>query len=135
MKRPFLYAVLGAVLSLSIGLALDEAELTTKMKAIGKHMGGLKKAMEAKDMAAVAEHAKGVGDNLKGTGKFWKDRGNDDGVKWTKDAGMASRALAKAAQDNNADEVKASMAKMGAACKGCHEVHREKGPDGTYKVK
>lgn len=135
MKRPFLYAVLGAVLSLSLGLALDEKELETKMKAIGDHMGGLKKAMAAKDMAAVADHAKGVTDNLKGTGKFWKDRGADDGVKFTKDASIASKALAKAAKDNNADEVKASMSAMGAACKGCHEAHRTKSPEGKYGIK
>ncbi len=135
MKRPFLFAVLGAILSLSLGLALDEQEFTTKMKAIGDHMGGLKKALAAKDMAAVSMHAKGVTDNLKGTGKFWKDKGADDGVKFTKDASKASKDLAKAADDSNADEVKASMSAMGAACKGCHEAHRTKGPDGKYGFK
>lgn len=135
MKKPFLYAVLGAVLSLSLGLALDEQELHTKMKAIGDHMGGLKKAMAAKDMAQVAEHAKGISSNLKGTGAFWKEKGMDDGVKFTKDSSIAAKALAKAASENNADEAKASMAKMGAACKGCHEAHREKLPDGKYKIK
>ncbi|MGH9721265.1 MAG: cytochrome c, partial [Bryobacteraceae bacterium] len=39
------------------------------------------------------------------------------------DAAMASM---KAAQEKNVDAWKASLGAMGAACKGCHTVHRKR---------
>ncbi|MDX1982505.1 MAG: cytochrome c [Bryobacteraceae bacterium] len=134
MKKPFIFALLG-VISISLGLALDEKELHTKMKAAGDHMGGLRKGMQAGNMEEVAKHSEGISGALRGTGAFWRERKMDDAVKFTRDGMAAARELTAAAKAGKADEAKAASAKLGGSCKGCHEAHREKLPDGTYKIK
>jgi hypothetical protein len=134
MKKPFIFALLG-VISISLGLALDEKELQTKMKAAGDHMGGLRKAMQASNMEEVAKHSEGISEAMRGTGAFWRDKKMDDAVKFTRDGMAAARELTAAAKAGKADEAKAASAKLGGSCKGCHDAHREKLPDGTYKIK
>lgn len=134
MKKLLAGVAAGAVLSTML-MALDEKELTKKMKAAGEHMGPIRKSAQAQSMPDVATHAKAMVQALEGTETFWKDRNLPQAVKWSEDGVVAAKALAKAAEENNADGVRAAMSKLGASCKSCHDVHREKLPDGTYKIK
>lgn len=134
MKKIAFFAALCA-LAVSMFAAMSEPELAKKMKSVGDHNGALRKALQAGSMPDVAAHAQGVHDALMGTDAFWAEHKSDEGVKWTKDGLVASAAVAAAAKAGNADEVKASMGKLGASCKGCHTKHREQVSEGKYKVK
>ncbi|MFN7939085.1 MAG: cytochrome c [Bryobacteraceae bacterium] len=136
MKKMLLAAgVLTAMLA-SMMWALDEKQVSTKMKSAGDHMGGLRKAMGAKDMAAVSTHAKGIADAMGGgVDAFWKGMGMEKAAEWQVASHKAANELAAAASANNADGVRSAMGALGGTCKQCHEAHREKLADGTYKIK
>jgi hypothetical protein len=43
--------------------------------------------------------------------------------------------VSKLAADGMCDEAVVEQKKIGATCQGCHGAHREKLPDGSYKMK
>lgn len=135
MKRFFLAGLAGGALLGSLLFAMDEKELHVKMKKAGDHMGALRKSMQAKAMPEVAAQAKGIAAALEGTDAFWAARNKQDAVGWSKEGVEAAHALAQAAESGNADAVRTAMGKLGGSCKSCHDVHREKLPDGTYRIK
>ncbi|MCS7024441.1 MAG: hypothetical protein NZV14_06535 [Bryobacteraceae bacterium] len=135
MKKVLAFCALGAVLCWTLGAAMSEAELEKRMKAAGDHMGGLRKAMQAGSMADVATHAQAIHDALKGTEEFWAAHKAERAVGWTKEGVDAALALVAAAKANNAADAKAASGKVGAACKSCHEVHREKIGENQYRIK
>ena len=137
MKKSLLFASLAALLgaALAFGYAMDEAELSKHMKAVGKSQGMLREGMKTADMAKVAEGAEGIATHLTGTDEFWTAHKLDDAVKHTQDGIAAAKAVAAAAKANDVAAVKTSMQKMGGSCKGCHDAHREKVGENEYKVK
>ncbi|MBI4907438.1 MAG: hypothetical protein HY820_27685 [Acidobacteria bacterium] len=135
MKKTFVSGLAGMLLGASMLMALDEKELTTKMKAAGDHMNAIRKAMQGGAMADVATHAKGMVSALDGTEGFWKERKMDDAVKFNLDGLEGARALVKAAEGSDNAAARTAASKMGGACKSCHEAHREKVSDGVYRIK
>ena len=136
MKKMRLAASVLSVMLASIVWALDEKQVSQKMKSAGDHMGGLRKAMGAKDMAAVSTHAKGIADAMGGgVDEFWKGMGLAKAAEWQVASHKAASELAAAASSNNADGVRSAMGALGGTCKQCHEAHREKLADGSYKIK
>ena len=135
MKKMLFAASVLSVMLASIVWALDEKEVAQKMKSAGDHMGGLRKAMGAKDMAAVSTHAKGIADAMHGVDEFWKGMGMAKAAEWQVASHKAAHDLAAAASANNADGVRSAMGALGGTCKQCHEAHREKLADGSYKIK
>lgn len=135
MKKMLFAAGVLSVMLASIVWALDEKEVSQKMKSAGDHMGGLRKAMGAKDMAQVSTHAKGIADAMDGVDGFWKSMGMTQAAEWQVASHKAASDLAAAASANNADGVRSAMGALGGTCKQCHEAHREKLADGTYKIK
>lgn len=134
MNRSIWFAIASLALASSL-VALDEAQLEKKMKAAGEHMGALRKAMQANSMPDVATHAKGLVAAMDGTDSFWAERKMADAVTFNKDGLAAAKELAAAAEAGHADHAKSAMAKVGGSCKGCHDAHREKLPDGKYRIK
>jgi hypothetical protein len=115
--------------------AVDEAGLRTAMKASGPAHGALGKKIAAKDASAGAD-AKKLETWFKGdTAKYFKKAKMEDGVKWSKDAAMEYKAIAKAVAASKWDDAAAAHKKASATCQGCHGKHREKAADGSYKVK
>lgn len=113
----------------------DETLLRTAMKAAGPAHGGLGKKIAAKD-ASAGEDAKKLEAWFKGdTQKFFKKMKSEEGVKWSKDAAMEYKNIAKAAAAGKWEDAAASHKKASATCQGCHGKHREKAADGSYKVK
>jgi hypothetical protein len=135
MKKTFLCGLTGALLGASMLLALDEKELTKKMKSAGEQMNAIRKSMGAGAMADVAMRAKGMAEALDGTESFWADRKMDDAVKFSRDGLAGAQDLARAAEANDAAAARTASSKMGGSCKSCHEAHREKVSDGVYKIK
>jgi len=56
-------------------------------------------------------------------------------LKSSRDGRAAARELAATAQAGNAAGAKQAFTALGGTCKSCHDVHREKLPDGTYRIK
>lgn len=111
----------------------DEAPLRDAMKKIGPANGALGKKIAAKDATAAAD-AKQLAAWFAGVQKFWKSRKAADAVGFAKTAGAEYKAIGKLAAAGKWDDAAATHKKMGANCKGCHDVHREKAADG-WKIK
>jgi hypothetical protein len=99
------------------------------LKDIGKQNGQIKKGID------VAENAKAMAKAMKQVAAFWKGRTSEVAMKTCKECRDGALAIAKAAQADDQAGVKAGMKMVGAGCKGCHDVHREKTGENQYKIK
>ena len=116
-------------------LAATEQEHAKWMKTVQKASGDLKKGIEAKDADAASKEAKTLVESFKTIGAFYGDRNTADAVKMAKDSEMAAGEVEAAVASKDFDKAGASLKRMMGSCGGCHKVHREKGEDGTYKIK
>ena len=67
---------------------------------------------------------------------FWKTRkAAEDAVKWSDDSAAAATATVAAVRAGDWEKVKSSWDGVGKNCKACHDKHREKLDDGSYKIK
>lgn len=132
MKRLLVLSFVASFLALA---AADHDELSKAMKTAGSTMGPLKKALDAGTMAEVGPAAAKLEGAFTATEAFWTGRKVADATKWSQDALAAAGALRKAGEAGSADAAKAAFIKIAGTCKGCHDAHREKLPDGTFKIK
>lgn len=118
----------------TVAMAQDEADLAKWMKATNAEMGAIRKAdpKTGPDVAASADKIAVVYDQSKG---FWEKRNVPDAVQWTEEGKEAAMTMSAAAKANDSEKVMASMKILGGTCKSCHDAHREKLADGTYKIK
>lgn len=117
------------------GAEKGEEDLEKGMKAAGGNMSSLRKNVEAKNKTEIIRAAKEMEKIFKQSKKFFAKQKMEDGVKWSQDAKDAAKALANAAKKDDAENVASSMKALGATCQACHGAHREKLPDGKYKLK
>lgn len=125
-----LMAVLSAALLVA---AIPEEAHHASMKAAGSSMRPLRGAIEAKNNAEAAAIAGKLATAFVDVEKFWIERKADDAIGFAKTA-IASANEIKTAAEAGSDAV-AAFGKLGGTCKGCHDSHREKLDDGTYKIK
>lgn len=115
--------------------AQDEAEFPKWMKATGGAMGNLRK-MESKtgdEAVANAQKVATVYEQMEG---YWAKRPDAaDAVKLSQDGKTAALELVAAAKANDAEKAGAAFRTVSGTCKGCHDAHREKAADGSYKIK
>jgi hypothetical protein len=117
-----------------VALAMDEAAFQKDMKAIDQHAAVIRKlaARTDADAAPNAEKLAVLYGNMK---SFWQERNIEDATKWSEDGRVAALELVDAAKAGDAAKAEASWKALGSTCRSCHTAHREKLPDGTYKIK
>lgn len=104
----------------------SEEDLDKSMKLVGKTMGELRKANEAKDEAALKAGGKVLVEQFTLAAKFWAKHKMADATEMNEKTLAAAKALADGS---------GAFASVGATCKGCHDIYREKLADGSYKLK
>ncbi len=119
----------------AIGLAQDDDAYKAWMKSVPPAVGGIRKNLEAKSNEAVVPDAKKLEDVFSKSAEYWTKKGVTDAAGWSKDAQMAAAKVATAAAAGDTDGAMAAMKGVTGSCKGCHETHREKLADGSYKIK
>ena len=119
----------------AMGLAQDEDAYRGWMKAAPPAVGGIRKNLEAKSMEAVIDDAKKLEHIFGQSAEFWTKKGGADAAGWSKDAQAAAAKVASAAAAGDAEGAAAAFKTVTGSCKGCHEAHREKLADGSYKIK
>jgi hypothetical protein len=128
------------VVSLFLGLtamawAQDEDAYKGWMKATAPAVGAVRKNLEAKANDAVAADAKKLEEIFAHSAEFWTKKGVTDAAGWSKDAQAAAAKTATAAAAGDTEAAAAAFKGVTTSCKGCHDVHREKAADGSYKMK
>lgn len=135
MKKTMIAAAMSAVLVAGIAWAQDHEEFEKWMKETNAGFAGLRKTAAAKngpETAATAEKLAGLFENVKG---HFEEHKMADGIKIAQNAHEAAKDLASAAQSGDWDKASADLRTIGGACQGCHAAHREKLPDGSFKMK
>ena len=97
-------------------------------------MGGLKKALDAKNTAEAAQAAHKLEDVFSQVEKYMTEQKVQDAAGFAKDAGSAAKEIASAANAGSASDASAGFGKLGGTCKSCHDAHREK-VDGGFRFK
>lgn len=111
--------------------ASEEAPADHKkwMKDAGEYMGKLRKGVD------VEQSATGMAEVMKQTQGFWSKRTSDVAGKSSQDAISESMKIVEAAKAGDKAGVSASLKGVGAACKSCHDMHREKVSETEYRIK
>ena len=138
MKSKFFCALAWLAFSLTTvraADALDEKSFQQLMKEVGKTAKGMKDNATAKNAAAVEKDAARTAEIYTQMAVFWKARKAEDAAKLSTDSATAASATAAAAKAGDWDKVKTSWGGVGKNCKDCHDHHREKLDDGSYKIK
>ena len=129
-------AALGiAAVVTGIGLAQNDSEFQELMKSTAGAVKQLNSEVTAKNGQAASGKAKEVEANFKKMEAFWSDREKDDAVEWAQDAQASAADIAESASGGDFEAAAASLKELGATCGSCHKVHREKLPDGGFKIK
>lgn len=115
--------------------AVDEKQFHKLMKQVGKVSKDYKANFEAKNGAVLEKDAAAAAAAYALMAGFWKSRKADDAVKWSEDSATAATAMATAVKAGNWESVKTHWNAVSKNCKGCHDAHREKLPEGGYKIK
>jgi len=115
-------------------LGQDDAELSKSMKTIGKTMNTLR-GMETKTGPDATQNAEKLVEAYKTTQAYWASKKVEDATKWSAASLEQAQTLLTAAKAGEQDKAAAAFKELGGGCRTCHEAHREKLADGSYKVK
>ena len=115
-------------------LAQDEAALEKNMKAIDGHAKVIR-GLTARTGAEAADNAEKIAGLYTEMKEFWVKRDVADAVKAAEEGKDAALQLASAAKANDAEKGEAAFKALNGTCRSCHTAHRERLPDGKYKIK
>ena len=135
MKKRTAAMLLCLATALATVALADDQEFQGWMKKTGGTVGKLRKEVEAKAFPDVAKDAAALEELFKSVESYFAKSHTDDAVTMAQGSQVAAKKLAEAASAGNADEAAAGMKGVMASCAGCHTAHREKLPEGGYKIK
>jgi cytochrome c556 len=127
--------LLFAAFAVTANVAVTEEQYMAAMKKVLPTQGSLKKGIEAKDAESVKKDAAVLEAVFKLSEDFWKERKAQDGVDLSIQAKQGAAEIGKLAGAGEWDKIPDAQKKVGATCMACHNAHREKLPEGGYKIK
>ena len=113
----------------------EEKEYEAWMKATGATVGSLRKNVEGKAADGAAADAQKLAEIFKQVEGFWAKRQTEDAVKRSREAQAAAGEVASAAKAGNWEGTGSGLKGLMSTCAACHAAHREKLPEGGYKIK
>lgn len=132
----FSFAVAVSVAAQAPMKIASDADYAATMKEIGSLNGLLGKAIKggAVDDAAKAAPARleALFKNVEG---YWSAKKVADATTAAQTAITAAQAVSKAFGANDMAAAETARASLASQCMGCHTAHREKLPEGGFKMK
>jgi cytochrome c556 len=145
MKRVLSIASLVFCVALAVSLSAQaptagmkiasEADYATHMKEIGQLNGVLNKSMKGGDAAEAGKAAARMEVLFKNVHDYWNDKKVMDATTAAMGAITSLQAVQKALGANDMTAAETARAAIGANCMSCHTAHREKLPEGGFKMK
>ena len=135
MKKRTAAMILCLATALATVAIADDQEFVGWMKKTGGTVGKLRKEVEAKAYPDVAKDATALAEIFKSVEGYFAKSHTDDAVAMAQSAQAVAKQLADAASSGDADAVANTLKGVQASCAGCHGAHREKLPEGGYKIK
>jgi len=147
MKRVLSIACVLFTFSLAVSLAAQataptagmkiasEADYATHMKEIGQLNGVLNKSMKGGDAAEAGKAAARLEVLFKNINAYWSAKKVEDATTASQNVVTSLQGVQKALGANDMAAAETARAAIGANCMGCHTAHREKLPEGGFKMK
>jgi hypothetical protein len=146
MKRVLSIACLGCSFALAVSLSAQtaptagmkiasDADYATHMKEIGQLNGVLNKSIKggmADEASKAAMRLEVLFKNIHG---YWNDKKVEDATMAAQTAVTSLGAIQKALAANDMTAAETARASLGGACMSCHTAHREKLPEGGFRIK
>jgi hypothetical protein len=113
----------------------EEIAFDAIMKQVNPTFGELRKGLEAADPAVVTTEGTKLQGLFKETRSFFAKRSTADAQGWAGEAITILDAVTKGASGNDWAAAREAASQIQPLCAQCHGEHRERAPDGTYRVK
>ena len=113
----------------------SDTDYATHMKEIGQLNGVLNKSMKGGDAAEAAKAAARMEVLFKNVHTYWADKKVADATTAAQGVVTSLQAVQKALTANDMAAAETARAAIGANCMGCHTAHREKLPEGGFRIK
>lgn len=118
-----------------VPLSKEEVAFDAVMKQVNPTLGDLRKALDAADPAAAKAHGEKLRALFEDTRRFFAARAAADAVGWAGEAATLVESVTTGAASNNWTAARDAAAKIQPLCASCHNAHRERQDDGSYRVK
>ena len=113
----------------------SDTDYATHMKEIGQLNGVLNKSMKGGDAAEAGKAAARMEVLFKNVHTYWADKKIADATTAAQGVVTSLQAVQKALAANDMAAAETARAAIGANCMSCHTAHREKLPEGGFKIK
>lgn len=104
------------------------------MQEAGAAVAAIKKTMET-DLEQIQKDASRLIELFDQVQAFWIRRDVDDAQEWALNVQDYADDLLEAAEDDEKEAAAAAFKTMTENCAACHAAHREKLPDGSFRIK
>jgi cytochrome c556 len=113
----------------------SDADYATHMKEIGQLNGVLNKSIKGGEGAEAGKAAARMEVLFKNVHAYWNDKKVMDATTAAMGVVSSLQAVQKAVAANDMTAAETARAAIGANCMSCHTAHREKLPEGGFKIK
>jgi cytochrome c556 len=113
----------------------SDADYATHMKEIGQLNGVLNKSVKGGDAAEAGKAAARLEVLFKNIHGYWAAKKVEDATTAASTAVTSAAAIQKAAASNDMAAAETARASLGGTCMACHTAHREKLPEGGFRIK
>jgi cytochrome c556 len=112
-----------------------DADYAVHMKEIQQMNGVLNKSIKAGDAAEAGKAAARLEVLFKNIHSYWVAKKVDDATTASQNIVTSLQAVQKALAANDMAAAETARATIGANCMSCHTAHREKLPEGGFRIK
>lgn len=112
-----------------------DADYATHMKEIQQVNGVLNKSLKAGDAAEAGKAAARLEVLFKNVHGYWNDKKIADATTAAQSIVTSLQAVQKAIAANDMAAAETARAAIGPNCMSCHTAHREKLPEGGFRIK
>jgi hypothetical protein len=113
----------------------SDADYSKAMKEVGTTSAALRKSIATPSEADAAAAAARLETIFKDVQAYWDGKKVDDAAGFAKNAVAAAQAVSKAVAAHDMPAAGAANQTLGAQCMSCHMAHRDRLPDGSFKMK
>ena len=113
----------------------SDAEYATHMKEIGQLNGMLNKSLKGGDTGEAAKAASRLEVLFKNVHGYWNEKKVEDATMAAQTAVTALQGVQKAIAANDMAAAQTARASFAGTCMACHKEHREKLPEGGFRIK
>ena len=114
---------------------VTDADYAIHMKEIGQLNGVLNKSLKAGDAAEAGKAAARMEVLFRNVHTYWNDKKIADAMTASMNVVSSLQAVQKALAANDMTAAETARASIGANCMSCHTAHREKLPEGGFRIK